>query len=49
VIDPIDQLWNVREVTVLDPDRYRLIFTALLNSNLECKNPIERSSSKINE
>jgi hypothetical protein len=31
---PIDQPWNVREVTVIDPDGYRLIFTMPININL---------------
>jgi catechol 2,3-dioxygenase-like lactoylglutathione lyase family enzyme len=31
---PLDQPWNVRELTILDPDGYRLVFTAPLNTNL---------------
>ena len=31
---PINQPWNVREVTVLDPDGYKLVFTVPLNINL---------------
>ena len=34
VVGPVDQPWNVREVTVLDPDGYRLIFTVPINLNL---------------
>ena len=34
VTGPIDQPWNVREVTVLDPDGYKLIFMAPINLNL---------------
>lgn len=34
VAGPLDQPWNVRELTLLDPDGYRLIFTAPLNPNL---------------
>ena len=34
VTGPIDQPWNVREVTVLDPDGYKLIFTMPININL---------------
>ena len=45
VTGPIDQPWNVREVTVLDPDGYKLIFTPLLNLNLSFDEVIERSSS----
>ena len=45
VTGPIDQPWNVREVTVLDPDGYKLIFTVPLNRNLSFDEVIERSSS----
>ena len=31
VAGPVDQPWNVREVTVLDPDGYRLIFMVPIN------------------
>ena len=31
---PLDQPWNVREMTILDPDGYRLVFTAPLNVDL---------------
>lgn len=34
VSGPLDQPWNVRELTVLDPDGYRLVFTTPLNSEL---------------
>lgn len=34
VTGPIDQPWNVREVTVIDPDGYELIFTVPLNINM---------------
>ena len=43
---PIDQPWNVREVTVLDPDGYRLIFTMPLNVNLGFDQVIEQASKK---
>lgn len=50
VIGPIDQPWNVREVTVVDPDGYELIFTAPLNANLAFEKVIEQASSgKSNE
>jgi uncharacterized glyoxalase superfamily protein PhnB len=50
VAGPINQPWNVREVTVLDPDGYKLIFTAPLNINLGFDKMLEQaSSSKINE
>jgi catechol 2,3-dioxygenase-like lactoylglutathione lyase family enzyme len=42
VTDPIDQPWNVREVTVLDPDGYELIFTMPINLNLKFDEVIER-------
>ena len=44
-IGPIDQPWNVREVTVFDPDGYRLVFTTPLNVNLSFDKVIERLSS----
>jgi uncharacterized glyoxalase superfamily protein PhnB len=34
VTGPVDQPWNVREVTVLDPDGYKLVFTVPLNVSL---------------
>ena len=39
---PIDQPWNVREVTVLDPDGYTLIFAMPINLNLAFDEVIER-------
>jgi uncharacterized glyoxalase superfamily protein PhnB len=45
VSGPIDQPWNVREVTVLDPDGYRLIFTVPLNINLAFEKVIEQASN----
>jgi catechol 2,3-dioxygenase-like lactoylglutathione lyase family enzyme len=42
VMGPIDQPWNVREVTVLDPDGYRLIFTMPIDINLPFNEVIER-------
>jgi uncharacterized glyoxalase superfamily protein PhnB len=44
VIGPIDQPWNVREVTVLDPDGYQLIFSVPLNTNLGFDQVIEQAS-----
>ena len=41
VTGPIDQPWNVREVTVLDPDGYRLIFSMPINLNLSFNEVIE--------
>ena len=34
VSSPINQPRNVREVTVIDPDGYKLVFTVPLNINL---------------
>ncbi len=42
VTGPINQPWNVREVTVLDPDGYKLIFTMPINLNLSFNEVIER-------
>ena len=42
VIGPVDQPWNVREVTVFDPDGYKLIFTMPINLNLAFDEVIER-------
>ena len=44
VTGPIDQPWNVREVTVLDPDGYRLVFTVPLNVNLAFDKMLEQAS-----
>jgi uncharacterized glyoxalase superfamily protein PhnB len=42
VIGPIDRPWNVREVTVIDPDGYQLIFTMPIDTNLKFDEVIER-------
>ena len=34
VSGPLDQPWNVREVTILDQDGYRLVFTTPINTRL---------------
>ena len=49
VTGPISQPWNVREVTVLDPDGYKLIFTVPLNIHLEFDKVIERASSEASD
>ena len=41
VIGPVDQPWNVREVTVLDPDGYKLIFSMPVNIHLSFDEVIE--------
>ena len=46
VTGPIDQPWNVREVTVLDPDGYRLIFMVPINMNLSFDEVVERASKE---
>ncbi len=45
VSGPLDQPWNVRELTILDPDGYRLIFTAPLNTNLGFDEVVKRAAS----
>jgi len=42
---PLDQPWNVRELTILDPDGYRLVFTAPLNTNLGFEEVVKRAAS----
>jgi len=42
VSGPVDRPWNRREVTVLDPDGYQLIFTMPININLSFDGVIER-------
>jgi uncharacterized glyoxalase superfamily protein PhnB len=50
VMGPINQPWNVREVTVLDPDGYKLIFTVPLNINLGFDQMLEQAKGgKITE
>jgi uncharacterized glyoxalase superfamily protein PhnB len=39
---PIDQPWNAREVTVMDPDGYQLLFTMPINLNLSFDEVIDR-------
>jgi uncharacterized glyoxalase superfamily protein PhnB len=43
VAGPLDQPWNVREVTILDLDGYRLVFTAPINTNLSFDEMIENA------
>ena len=43
VMGPINQPWNVREVTVLDPDGYKLVFTVPLNINLGFDQMLEQA------
>ncbi len=46
VSGPLDQPWNVRELTILDPDGYKLVFTAPLNINLGFDEVIRRASGE---
>ena len=41
---PLDQPWNVRELTILDPDGYRLVFTAPLNTNMDFDEVVRRAA-----
>ncbi len=41
VTGPVNQPWNVREVTVIDPDGYKLIFTMPINIDLDFDEVIE--------
>ncbi len=45
VSGPLDQPWNVRELTVLDPDGYRLVFTTPININLGFDEMLERAKN----
>jgi uncharacterized glyoxalase superfamily protein PhnB len=49
VTDPINQPWNVREVTVIDPDGYKLVFTVPLNINLGFDKMLEQAISNKND
>jgi catechol 2,3-dioxygenase-like lactoylglutathione lyase family enzyme len=42
VTGPVAQPWNVREVTVVDPDGYRLVFTVPIDTGLRLDTVIER-------
>ena len=43
---PLSQPWNVREVTILDPDGYRLTFTAPLDTTLGFDKVLARAAGK---
>lgn len=43
VTGPVTQPWNVREVTVIDPDGYRLVFTVPVNIGLGFEKVLERA------
>jgi uncharacterized glyoxalase superfamily protein PhnB len=46
---PLDQPWNVRELTILDPDGYRLVFTAPINVNLGFDQMLEKVAKNGSE
>jgi uncharacterized glyoxalase superfamily protein PhnB len=46
VVGPVDQPWNVREVTVLDSDGYRLIFMVPINLNLSFDEVVRRARNE---
>jgi catechol 2,3-dioxygenase-like lactoylglutathione lyase family enzyme len=41
---PINQPWNVHEVTVIDPDGYKLVFTVPINVNLNFDTMLKQAS-----
>jgi uncharacterized glyoxalase superfamily protein PhnB len=43
VSGPLGQPWNVREMTILDPDGYRLVFTSPLNIGLSFNEIVRRA------
>ena len=47
VTGPIDQPWNVRELTVLDPDGYRLLFTTPIDLTAKFEDVIERTKASV--
>jgi uncharacterized glyoxalase superfamily protein PhnB len=49
VTGPIDRPWNVREITVQDPDGYQLIFTMPINLNLSFEEVIDRVKEDENK
>lgn len=49
VTGPVNQPWNVREVTVIDPDGYTLIFAMPINLNLSFDEVIDRVKSEENK
>lgn len=41
---PLNRPWNVRELTILDPDGYRLVFTTPLNVDLRFDEMLENAT-----
>ena len=48
VSGPLDQPWNVCELTILDPDGYRLVFTTPLNIDLSFDKMLENAKENGN-
>jgi len=46
VTGPVDQPWNIREVTVIDPDGYNLIFVVPINLNLSFDEVMGRAQNE---
>lgn len=42
---PVTQPWNVREVTVIDPDGYRLVFTVRAETGVTFDQVVERAKA----
>ena len=47
VSGPVAQPWNVREVTVVDPDGYRLVFTAPIDIGANFDDVTARSKNSL--
>jgi uncharacterized glyoxalase superfamily protein PhnB len=45
VSGPLDQPWNVRELTILDPDGYQLIFTTPLDTDMDFDEVVKRAAA----
>lgn len=43
---PVDQPWNARELTVLDPDGYRLVFSAPINVGMSFDEVLQRTAGE---
>lgn len=46
VSGPLDRPWNVRELMILDPDGYQLVFSAPLNTNLGFDEVVKKAASQ---
>src|SRR5688572_14237231 len=42
----LDRPWNVRELMILDPDGYQLVFSAPLNTNLGFDEVVKKAASQ---